>query len=428
MRRLWLIPFVYALVSVFSGFGLPRIEHEYLGTYTFDLSVASTQAYLSAVASGMMVLTGIVFSIAFVMVQFSAIAYSPRLVLWFARDPALFHSLGVFVATFVYSLTALAWVDRAGSGTVPLFSVLLVTVMLILSMLLFARLVQSLNDLQITNVLHSIGDRGRAVIREMFERLDERAGLERAARSLADGKHLGPITQTLKYSGKPRTVAELDVRRLVRQAQKADAVIVLMCAVGDTLADDSPLLNVHGGQAPLAERKLLHGIHLREERTFEQDPKYPLRLLVDIAIKALSPAINDPTTAVQAIDQIEDLLRRLGRRDLDAGYATDANGKLRLVYPMPSWEDYLMLAFDEIRQYGTGSVQVMRRLRSALVDLASSQTDAARADAVRRYLDHLDLVIEHSSLDVQDRIKARQEDRQGLGLTRRREQPAILHS
>ena len=172
----------------------------------------------------------------------------------------------------------------------------------------------------------------------------------------------------------------------------------------------------------------MRAVRLAPERTFEQDPKYPLRLLVDIAIKALSPAINDPTTAVQAIDQIEDLLRRLGRRDLDAGYARDADGKLRLVYPMPTWEDYLTLAFDEIRQYGATSVQVMRRLRSTLIELAASLTRPARADAVRRYLTHLDLVIERSPLDDQDRITARQEDRQGLGLTRKRAEPAVPRS
>jgi uncharacterized membrane protein len=92
--RLWLIPFVYAIGSFVCGRSLPRIEHYYFGSYAVDMSVASTQALLAAVASGMMALTGIVFSIAFVMVQFSAIAYSPRLVLWFARDPRLFHSLG----------------------------------------------------------------------------------------------------------------------------------------------------------------------------------------------------------------------------------------------------------------------------------------------------------------------------------------------
>ncbi len=138
------------------------------------------------------------------------------------------------------------------------------------------------------------------------------------------------------------------------------------------------------------------------ERTFEQDPKYPLRLLVDIAIKAFSPAINDPTPAVEALDQIEDLLRRLGRRELDAGYAGDETGALRVIYPTPTWEDYLTLAFDETRQYGATSVQVMRRLRSALFDLAEAAPVPERRLAVQRYIEHLNLAVEHHIADVQD--------------------------
>jgi uncharacterized membrane protein len=373
-----------------------------------------------------MALTGIIFSVAFVMVQFSAIAYSPRLVLWFARDPSLYHSLGIFVATFVFALCELAWVDRGGSGKVPLWSSLAVVGLVIVSMLLFARLIQRLNDLQISSVLKTIGDRGRDVIREMFQRLDDASPENgQSGQASVDASYLGPATQTVTYSGEPRSIAELDIRRLVASARRADAVIVLSQAVGDTIFDGAPLLMVHGAGAHIAEQELMRAVRLAPERTFEQDPKYPLRLLVDIAIKALSPAINDPTTAVQAIDQIEDLLRRLGRRDLDAGYARDADGKLRLVYPMPTWEDYLTLAFDEIRQYGGTSVQVMRRLRSTLVELATSLTSVERADAVRRYLKHLDLVIERSPLDDEDRLKARQEDRQGLGLTRKRAEPAV---
>ncbi len=423
--RLWLIPLTYALVSTVLGFTLPRLEHEFFPSYVV-VSTASAQAYLSAVASGMMALTGIIFSVAFVMVQFSAIAYSPRLVLWFARDPSLYHSLGIFVATFVYALCELAWVDRGGSGKVPLWSSLLVVGLVILSMLLFARLIQRLNDMQISSVLKTIGDRGRTVIRAMFQRLDEASvAAGQGGQAAVDASYLGPATQTVTYSGEPRTIAELDIRRLVAAARKADAVIVMSHAVGDTIFDGAPLLSVHGAGSRVPEQELMRAVQLKPERTFEQDPKYPLRLLVDIAIKALSPAINDPTTAVQAIDQIEDLLRRLGRRDLDAGYARDADGKLRLVYPMPTWEDYLTLAFDEIRQFGATSVQVMRRLRATLIELAASLTSPERADAVRRYLAHLDLVIERSALDDQDRITARQEDRQGLGLTRKRGEPAV---
>jgi uncharacterized membrane protein len=96
-----------------------------------------------------------------------------------------------------------------------------------------------------------------------------------------------------------------------------------------------------------------------------------IRLLVDIAIRALSPAVNDPTTAVQALDQIEDLLRRLGCRQLEAGYALDAAGKIRVIFPVPTWQDYLALAFDEIRQFGAASIQVDRRLRTALIGLTT---------------------------------------------------------
>ena len=181
----------------------------------------------------------------------------------------------------------------------------------------------------------------------------------------------------------------------------------MACGVGDTLVEGSALLHVHGSGTPLPEDALRRAVHLGRERTFEQDPKYPIRLLVDIAIKALSPAINDPTTAVQTIDQLEDLLRRLGAAELDAGYAVDESGALRLVFPTPTWEDYLRLAFDEIRHFGSSSVQVMRRMRSALVGLVDALPSQERVETVRRYLKHLDCVIGASPFDVEDKRMAR---------------------
>jgi uncharacterized membrane protein len=416
---LWLIPMLYAAASIICGFTLPRLEYTYLALNAAGISVASAQAFFSSVASGMIALTGIVFSIGLVMVQFSSIAYSPRLGLLFARDPMLFHSLGAFIATFFYSLATLLWVDREGSGIVPLLSGGLVAGLLMLSMVLFAQLVKRLSDLQITSVLHVIGNKGREVIRETFQRLDEKADGEwKIGSDVVPG--FESTAQTLTYFGAPRTIERFDIEGLVRLGQRVGGVIVLACAVGDTIVENTLLLQVHGATAKLFEKELRRAIHLGLARTSEQDPKYPIRLLVDIAIRALSPAINDPTTAVQAIDQIEDLLRRLGGRDLDAGYARDADGALRLVFPMPTWEDYLTLAFDEIRQYGAGSVQVMRRLRSALGGLADSVAAEARVETVRRYLKHLDAAIGRSSLDADDQEMARDEDRQGLGLSRRR--------
>jgi uncharacterized membrane protein len=409
---------VYTVASVTAGLILPRLEHAYFTGYTENISVGSALAFFSSVSSGMMSLTGIVFAIAFVLVQFSTLAYSPRLVIMFASSPTLFHTLGIFFATFLYSLAALVWTDRGGSGRVPLFSTLLVGTLLIVSVMAFARLVQSLNDLQIHNVLRIIGAHGRSVIRMMFPLIADKA---KVSREETEGPlDLGPPTQTLTYSGEPRVVTRFDVDALVRSAQSADAVVAIECGVGDTLVEDAVLLRVHGGARKLPEQQLTRAIHLAMSRTFEQDPKYAIRLLVDVAIKALSPAVNDPTTAVQALDQIEDLLRRLGRRQLDAGYARDAAGKIRVTFPVPTWQDYLALSFDEIRQFGASSIQVGRRLRAALVGLSDTIAVDDRRAAVQQYLDHLSLGIGRSSFDDQDRAAALQADRQGLGLSRRR--------
>jgi uncharacterized membrane protein len=421
----WIIPTIYAGAALACGFIVPRFEHAYLTSYLNDIAAASALAYLSAVASGMIAFTAIVFSIAYVTVQFNAIAYSPRLALWFASDPQLFHALGLFMATFLYAMATMVWVDRGAGGGVPLLSTLVVLALLIASTLQFGHLVRGLSDLQISSTLHLIGDRGRTVIDQMFFPAPEPRSRRLIGRLAAEPDHPpGPPTQVLRYSGKPRAIGRLDVQRLVIAAQQAGAVIELACAVGDTVLDDNVLLTVSEATCPLAESKLLAAIHLVPQRTFEQDPKYPIRLLVDIAIKALSPAINDPTTAVQAIDEIEDLLRRLGRCELDTGFVRDVEGVLRLIFPMPTWEDYLRLAFDEIRQYGGGSVQVMRRLRAALAGVAEVVAmRAERAASIERYIRQLDLIVDRSPLDAEDRVVASQEDRQGLGLSRKRQTP-----
>jgi uncharacterized membrane protein len=267
--------------------------------------------------------------------------------------------------------------------------------------------------------LHLVGDQGRAVINDMFRRLNGKPGASRACESIEDRARLGRATQTVKYFGKPRAISKFDVDSLVALARQAGGTIVMACAVGDTLVEGTVLLRLHEARESLPEEALFRAVVVGKVRTFEQDPKYPIRLLVDIAIRALSPAINDPTTAVQTIDQLEDLLRRLGSAELQGGHVSDNNGDLRLVFPTPTWEDYLTLSFDEIRQFGASSIQVNRRMRSALVGLLDSLPSQERADAVRRYLKHLDHSVEASPFDLEDRRMALQEDRQGIGLSRR---------
>ena len=413
---LWLIPMVYTVASIVAGLILPRLEQAYLSGYTHGMSVGAALAFFSAVSSGMMALTGIVFAIAFVVVQFSAVAYSPRLAVEFANSPTLFHTLGVFIATFIYSLVALIWTDRGGSGTVPLFSTLLVGALVVVSMLAFTELIRSVSDLQVQNVLQTIGMRGRSVVHAMFPRIADSANLGRE--EAAAPRELGRPTQILTYPGEPQVIASFNFAALASLAESADAVVAIELGVGDTLMEGAVMLRVHGARRQLPEQALWRAVRLATSRTFEQDPKYAIRLLVDIAIRALSPAVNDPTTAVQALDQIEDLLGRLGRRQLDAGYICDATGTIRVTFPVPTWHDYLALSFDEIRQFGVTSVQVDRRLRAALVGLAETIVVEERRAAVRKYLDHLDQGIKRSDFDDQDQAAASQEDRQGLGLPR----------
>src|SRR5246500_5000208 len=156
----WLIPLLYAAGALILGFTVPRLAYNVLPGLVSTVSVNAAIGIYSAVASGMIALTGIVFSLTFVMVQFSATAYSPRLVLWIARDPVMSHSLGVFTAPFLYALSALAWVDRGGSGRVPLASVVVVAALLIVSIVMFISLIQRVSMLQITRMLIFTGDQG----------------------------------------------------------------------------------------------------------------------------------------------------------------------------------------------------------------------------------------------------------------------------
>jgi len=414
--RVWITPMIYVTAALIFGQALPRLELAYLPQDLIGISVSSVQACLSAAISGMMSLTGVVFALAFILVQFSAVAYSPRLVRRFISDRTLYHAIGVFSFTFIFAFFTLAWVDRNGSGTAPQYSTLIVGLLLVVSMFLFVRMIQRVVDLQIAPVLHAIGDQGREVIETCFRTLALHHGEPGAAG--VETARPGALSRTVTYSGYPRAITRLEIGALVREATTSGGVIVMACGVGDTLVDGDIVMRVHGAASGFSEANAIRAIQLGVERTFEQDPKYSLRILVDIAIRALSPAINDPTTAVQAIDQIEDLLRRLNRIGLDSAHIRDSAGDLRLVLLLPSWEDYVALAFDEIRQYGATSIQVVRRLRSALAALVDTAPNAARADVARRYLEQLDLGVDHSAFDTQDRHKALQEDRQGLGLSR----------
>lgn len=408
----WLIPLTYAAAAILCGFTVPRIAYHLLPGVVSTISVNAAIGFYSAVASGMLALTAIIFSLTFLMLQFSATAYSPRLVLWIARDPVISHAMGIFTATFLYALASLAWVDRYGSGRVPWIGIFVVTSLLIVSIVMFITLIQRVGKLQVTQMLIFTGDRGRDVIEELYPPLD--TPVSAALTESLDS----PCTQLLLHHGRPSKVQTIDIDAMVLIASSVGGVIEMAATVGDTVLDSTPLLRIHGCSGPLPEANLRKAIQLGKERTFVQDPKYSIRLLVDIAIKALSPAINDPTTAVQALDQIEDLLIRLGRRRLEIGAFRDAQGTLRLLMAFPTWEDFLALSFDEIRFYGATSIQVMRRMMALVGELLSIMPEERRP-AVRYWRERFQSTVAAAFRDQEDILDASHEDRQGLGSSRR---------
>jgi uncharacterized membrane protein len=409
----WLIPLSYAAGALVTGLSIPRIAHVLQPGFVSNIGVGAAIGVYSAIASGMLALTGIVFSLTFVMVQFSATAYSPRLGLWIARDSMMSHALGVFTATFVYAIAALAWVDRGGSGQVPLAGTVVVIILLVASILMFIGLIHRVGMLQINRMLIFTGNQGREIIETLYPPLETPATSSSAEICQA------PCIQTLAHHGKPQNVQAVNIPALLQLASRAGCIIEMVAEVGDAVFDSTAILRVYGSSGPLPEKSLRDTIDLGGERTFEQDPKYAIRMLVDIAIKALSPAINDPTTAVQALDQVEDLLIRLGRRRLEIGAFRDGQGNLRLLITYPAWENFLRLAFDEIRFYGANSVQVMRRMKALVSELISVLPEERRA-ALVEWRERLQSTVERSFSDKQDKMDASVEDRQGFGSSLRR--------
>jgi uncharacterized membrane protein len=254
-----------------------------------------------------------------------------------------------------------------------------------------------------------MGDEGRKAIARTYPPTESSVDVA----SQADRTSSGP-TQTVVHHGPPCWIQAVDVAMLVSVARESSAVIELVLAVGDPVVESVPVFRIDGARHAIDERALMNGLVLGEERAFEHDPAYAIRLLVDIAIRTLSPAVNDPTTAVQALDQIEDLLIRLSRCELDRRVFRDGDGAVRLAIRSPAWADLLRLALGEICACGATSVQVMRRM-AALVDALIAVAPEERRPSIRDWDARLQLTIARSFATAAERSEASTEDRQGLG-------------
>jgi uncharacterized membrane protein len=183
-------------------------------------------------------------------------------------------------------------------------------------------------------------------------------------------------------------VTSVDVRRLVGLAARHDVVLELLPRVGAFLPAGVPLVAVSGARSSeIDDARVRRGLALGIEPTMQQDVAYGFRQLVDIAERALSPSTNDMTTAVQALDQLHDLLRRLVTRPFPAAVYRAADGQVRLVLPPPRLADFLGLALDEITYWGKDSPRIRHRVGTLLEDLHTVAGPQHR-ETVRRALEH----------------------------------------
>jgi uncharacterized membrane protein len=199
----------------------------------------------------------------------------------------------------------------------------------------------------------------------------------------------------------------------VRAASAADALVEIVIEIGGFVPKGAPLFRVWGA-GRLDARELQRAAIFTDERTIAQDPAFAIRAIVDVALRALSPAVNDPTTAVQALDGLDVVLHDLAPRDLDRRSFTDEDGRLRFTYPNPGWRELLDLSLTEIRLYGTSSPQIARRMRALLLGL-TDQTPEQRHDAVTEQLARLDRAVAAAYPDPVERAHAEVPDHLGIG-------------
>jgi uncharacterized membrane protein len=410
---LWFVPAVYVLMALGLSVGLVRWDQADPVVLSRSFNASSATSALSALGSGMIAFTGFVTSVVLLLVQFGTSEFSPRFVAWFRRDRTLKFALSTFSATFLFALVSTAQIGRGTAAFVPSRTLLAALVLTLLSILMFLLLIdRTSNDLRVAHVVQVVDGEAREVFDAVYPAsASDAATAQKTARSLTGRT---PV-QTVSLGAVGQVVVALDRAGLADLAVRYDAVIQLVPAIGDHVPAGGTLLNVYGSRE-LPGRRLRRAVVLGDERTIDDDPAFAIRMLVDVAIKALSPAVNDPTTAVQSLDRIEDLLRYASSKHLSTGVVTDRHGTVRFVYPTPTWEDLVELALDEIRAFGAGQYQVARRLR-ALLDALIADLPEKRHRPLAEQGTLLDDAVA-AAIPQNQRAAALIPDRQGIGMSR----------
>ncbi|MFO1082147.1 MAG: DUF2254 domain-containing protein [Reyranellaceae bacterium] len=373
----------------------------------FDTAdIDGLRSSMSAFATSMLTFVVYAVSALLLAVQLASGQITPRMIrLTFSRWEMKFAT-SVFVFAFGVTMVALANLSSEQRHSVMLMAAIVGNVG---SVLVFFWFVQEVGlGLRPVAILKKICDDGKVTLDAVYPRPFESEEPQQTPPELTGSGRLVHLT------GASGTFLAFGIADLVALARRHDCTIELTAQVGDFLSTGDGLARVHPAAAAVDDQSINDIVAFGPERTLRQDPLFAFRIIVDVAARALSPAVNDPTTAVLALDQIHRLLRHAGHKNLDNSHVRDADGRLRLVFPTPDWDDIVDLAVTEIRQYGATSIQVVRRLRAMLEHLIRRLPES-RTAALRRELEVLDQAVARSFPDAEDRRRASIADLQGLG-------------
>ncbi|MEY9875609.1 putative membrane protein [Streptacidiphilus sp. MAP12-33] len=342
------------VVGVTLGLTLPRIDGG------ARVSASRTVEVLGVVGIAVLGVTSLIFSLLFLVAQWVAGNFSPRLSL-FRSDPVVWRVFAFVIGLLAFAVSATLTIGSR--ATVPLVVPLLTGVGTVVALALVRTLqLRAFGAIQLAQVLAGTAARGHAVLDAFYPRSD-------ADVRPAPGP-LPPVRSTVAWPVATRVIEQVDVRAMVASARGAGATVVLRVPVGGTVHRGDPVADVRGGA--MTDDQVLRNLIPGPERSFHQDPLHAFRLLADIGLRALSPAVNDPATAVQALDGIDSLLRRLVGARLDAASVPDESGEVRVVLLLPAWSDFLRTGLDDMCRAALDSPMVLAHATRVLRGLLTS--------------------------------------------------------
>jgi uncharacterized membrane protein len=403
---LWVIPFFAIPLALIAAKALHRLD-VWLQWSLLEFDIDASKTLLEAFVSATLAFVVFTFGSLLVAIQVASAQMTPRIIATtLLRNDVVKYTVGLLIFTLMFALSAQNRLDEESHQLIVFVAILFG----LLSFAAFFYLIDYASRLlRPVSILTRVGDSGLAVLETVYP--NPSLGQVKESRPFK----LAAPDRTVRHRGTSGIVMAVRVRTLLAKAEASDGVIEFVPQVGDFVAVDDPLFNLFGGARSIEEEELHGSIAFGSERTMDQDPTFAFRIAVDIALKALSPAINDPTTAVLAIDQLHRMLRTVGKRDLRTDEIEGNSGKLRVIIRTPNWEDFVHLSFREIRACGSNNLQIVRRLRAMIENLIQTLLEH-RHPALLQELSLLDREIAKNFVYPEDLALACIADTQGLGV------------